>query len=218
MTTGSSLITGSAALFGIKTKLQFGKLTATALVSQQNSETQTVNSKGGSQTTSFYITCDNYDQNRSYFLSHFFRDNYDTWRSKLPLVPRGISSTRIEVWVTNKRSDYSEARNIVAFEDVGEASHISNSHWTGDPTQENPSNTSNTLMNEIRNDYPNARYIRQVTTALDPLSAYDFEGGKDYEKVESARLLSSSEYTLNSSLGYIQLSTALNSDEVLAVA
>jgi cell surface protein SprA len=38
MTTGSSLIHGSAALFGVKTKLQFGKLTATALVSQQNSE------------------------------------------------------------------------------------------------------------------------------------------------------------------------------------
>ena len=53
MTTGSSLIKGSTALFGIKTKLQFGKLTATALVSQQNSETQSVNTKGGAQTTSF---------------------------------------------------------------------------------------------------------------------------------------------------------------------
>ncbi|MDE6037623.1 MAG: cell surface protein SprA, partial [Duncaniella sp.] len=46
MTTGSSLIRGSTALFGIKTKLQFGKLTATALVSQQNSESTTGNSKG----------------------------------------------------------------------------------------------------------------------------------------------------------------------------
>ena len=56
MTTGSSLIHGSAALFGVKTKLQFGKLTATALVSQQNSESQTVSSRGGSQTTEFYMT------------------------------------------------------------------------------------------------------------------------------------------------------------------
>ena len=37
MTTGSSLIRGGTALFGIKSQLQFGKLTATALVSQQNS-------------------------------------------------------------------------------------------------------------------------------------------------------------------------------------
>ena len=36
--------------------------------------------------------------------------------------------------------------------------------------------------------------------------------------MESARLLSSSEYTLNPTLGYISLNNALNSDEVLAVA
>ena len=53
LTTGSSLIRGSTALFGIKTKLQFGKLTATALVSQQNSESKTVNTKGGAQLTPF---------------------------------------------------------------------------------------------------------------------------------------------------------------------
>lgn len=51
MTTGSSLIRGSTALFGIKTQLQFGKLTATALVSQQNSQSQSVNTRGGVQTT-----------------------------------------------------------------------------------------------------------------------------------------------------------------------
>lgn len=69
MTTGSSLIRGSTALFGIKTKLQFGKLTATALVSQQNSESTTVNSKGGSQTTDFTVRVDEYDQNRHFFLA-----------------------------------------------------------------------------------------------------------------------------------------------------
>ena len=44
------------------------------------------------------------------------------------------------------------------------------------------------------------------------------EGGLDFEKIESARLLTSSEYTLNSALGYISLKSALNQDEVLAVA
>ena len=37
-------------------------------------------------------------------------------------------------------------------------------------------------------------------------------------KVESARLLSENEYTLNSTLGYISLKSQLNADEVLAVA
>ena len=217
MTTGSSLIRGGSALFGIKTKLQFGRLTATALVSQQNSESQTVNTKGGAQTTDFYITADKYDQNRHFFLSHFFRDNYDNWTSKLPLVSSGIKINRIEVWITNKRGNFNESRNIMAFMDVAENSHISNSHWTGTGIS-NPSNASNTLLDEIKNSYPEARYISQASTALAPLSAYGFEGGKDYEKIESARLLSANEYKLNESLGYISLNTALASDEVLAVA
>lgn len=219
MTTGSSLIRGSAALFGIKTKLQFGKLTATALVSQQNSESQTVNTKGGAQTTEFYVTADKYDQNRNYFLSHFFRDNYDQWCSHLPLVTSGVSIKRIEVWITNKRSNYSESRNLIAFMDIGEAdaSHLACSHWyTGGDA--NPTNTSNSLLNEVKSTYPDARYISQVATELAPLEIYGFEGGRDYEKVESARILNSSEYTLNASLGYIQLKQALSADEILAVA
>ena len=219
MTTGSSLIHGSAALFGIKTKLQFGKLTATALVSQQNSESQTVSSKGGSQTQDFYISADKYDQNRNFFLSHFFRDNYDTWCSKLPLVSSGLHITRIEVWITNKRSNYNESRNIMAFMDVGEGNkkNICNDHWVGDTTIM-PCNASNTLLSEIKELYPDARYMSKASTALLDLKQYDFEGGKDYEKIESARLLTSAEYTLNSSLGYIMLKTALASDEILAVA
>ncbi len=102
MTTGSSLIRGSTALFGVKAKLQFGKLTATALMSQQNSESKTVNTRGGAQTTEFTVNADQYDQNRHYFLAHFFRDNYDRFASRLPYVSSGVNITRIEVWVTNK--------------------------------------------------------------------------------------------------------------------
>jgi cell surface protein SprA len=218
MTTGSSLIKGSTALFGVKTKLQFGKLTATALVSQQNSETQTVNTKGGAQLTSFSISGDSYDQNRHYFLSHFFRDNYDNFASKLPLVSSGISITRIEVWVTNKKGNYNESRNIVGFMDLAENKHLQNSHWVPNTSYDNPSNSSNNLLSEIKTNYPDARYISNVAETLSPLTAYGIDGGKDYEKIESARLLSSSEYSLNSTLGYISLKTALNADEVLGVA
>ena len=47
MNLNSSLISGSTALFGVKTDLQFGKLKVQALLSQQNSESQSVSSKGG---------------------------------------------------------------------------------------------------------------------------------------------------------------------------
>ena len=200
-----------------KIKLQFGKLTATALVSQQNSQTQTVNTKGGAQTTSFYITADSYDQNRYFFLSHFFRDNYDEWCSKLPLISSGINITRVEVWVTNKRGNFNESRNIVAFADLGENSRLCNSHWSAG-ADINPSNNSNNELDEIKANYPDARDISLTSSALKPLEAYGIEGGKDYEKIEQARLLSSSEYSVNTSLGYISLTSALNADEVLAVA
>lgn len=218
MTTGSSLIKGSNSLFGIKTKLQFGKLTATALVSQQNSESKTVNTRGGAQTTSFSVNADNYDANRHFFLGHFFYNHYDEFCAKLPLVSSGINITRIEVWITNKRGNFEQSRNIVGFMDLGENSNLNNSHWIPNQSMDNPSNTSNNLLTEISTQYPEARYINQVTSVLSPLSAYGIEGGQDYEKVESARLLTSSEYSLNSALGYISLKSALNADEVLAVA
>lgn len=218
MTTGSSLIRGSTALFGIKTQMQFGKLTATALVSQQNSESTTVSSKGGIQTTDFSIPVDNYDQNRHFFLAHYFRNNYDKFASKLPFVSSGINITRIEVWITNRNTKFDQSRNFVAFMDLGENKVLANNYWKGNPSQNVPSNNSNNLLDVIKTEYPTARNINSVTQALAPLSIYGIEGGRDYEKVESARLLSSSEYTLNSTLGYISLKSALAADEVLAVA
>ena len=218
MTTGSSLIKGSTALFGIKSKLQFGKLTATALVSQQNSESKTVNTRGGSQTTDFEINADEYDQNRHYFLAHYFRDNYDKFASKLPYVSSGVQITRIEVWVTNKSGNYNQSRNLVAFMDLGENRRLANNHWIPNNSFDNPANSSNDLLSTIKNEYPDARNINRVTQVLDPLSTYGFEGGRDFEKLESARLLTESEYTLNPTLGYISIKSALNADEVLAVA
>ena len=73
-------------------------------------------------------------------------------------------------------------------------------------------------MTVIKNDYPGARNINTVTQALEPLQTYGIIGGTSFEKVESARLLNSSEYTLNSTLGYISIKSALNADEVLGVA
>ena len=218
MTTGSSLIRGSTALFGVKSTLQFGRLTATALVSQQNSETRSISTKGGVQTTPFSIQADEYDQNRHYFLAQFFRDNYDNFASRLPYVNSGINITRIEVWVTNKNGNFNQSRNFVAFMDLAESSHLASSHWIPNPSLPNPANASNNLLATIKTDYPQARMINAVTQALAPLAAYGIEGGRDFEKVESARLLSSSEYTLNPTLGYISLRSQLNADEVLAVA
>ncbi|MDE7411141.1 MAG: cell surface protein SprA [Paramuribaculum sp.] len=218
MTTGSQLIRGSTALFGVKAKLQFGKLTATALVSQQNSESRSISTKGGAQTTPFRVSIDDYDQNRHFFLGHFFRDNYDRFAAKIPIITSGVNITRVEVWVTNKNNNFNQSRNIVAFMDLGESGRLANAYWNPNPAIINPSNKSNDLLSKIKTEYPDARYITSVTQALEPLAAYGINGGQDYEKVESARLLSESEYTLNATLGYISFKNQMNSDDVLGIA
>ena len=210
----SSLIRGSKALFGIKANLKFGKLKIQALISQQNSQAQTVSSQGGAQMTRFDISGDSYDENRHFFLSHFFRDRYEEAMASVPYIASGVTINKIEVWITNKRGNYDQARNIVAFTDLGENStHTQISGWGGAPTTP-PDNNTNGLYEAIRGTA--FRDLQQTSAALEGLNG--MEGGADFDKIESARLLTSSEYTLNSALGYISLKSALNQDEVLAVA
>ncbi|MDR1526823.1 MAG: cell surface protein SprA [Dysgonamonadaceae bacterium] len=217
MNTTNSLIRGGAALFGIKTQLQFGKLTVDALFSQQNSQSRSTSSRGSVQTVPFEITVDNYDENMHFFVGHYFPDIYDEAMSKLPYIQSGILIDNIEIWVTNKRSNYDQARNIVAFADLGEYHHISNSALVRPEAGKEPlpDNRANTLYGNIVNNFPGARDISQVNQAL---LAGGFTGGQDYEKIENARKLETSEYTLNTQLGYIHLRMPLQPDEALAVA
>ncbi len=217
MPLNSSLIRGSSALFGFKTELQFGKLSVSAVVSQQKSSSQKVSSKGGSQKREFEVAIDKYDENRHFFLSQYFRDTYDQNMSKLPYISSGVTINRIEVWVTNKRGSFDQARNIIGFMDLAEGQTVDNSHWTLTGNRL-PDNSSNSLYDEIKS-MTDIRDIQQFNSLMEATySGMDIEGGEDYEKIESARRLESSEYTLNSTLGFISLKTALNADEVLAVA
>ena len=218
MNLNSSLIQGSSALFGIKTDLKFGKLKVQALISQQNSESQSVSSKGGAQTTSFEVPIDSYDENRHFFLSYYFRDNYEQAMQSLPYIASGVTINRIEVWVTNKRGNYDQARNIVALTDLGEndPQHILNASISATSGARMPYNKANSLYQTLAMEHTNIRDIQQISSVMQNLT--DMDLSEDYEKIESARLLNNGEYTLNAALGYISLKTALNQDEVLAVA
>lgn len=214
-----SLIQGSQSLFGFKTELQFGKLNVTSIFSQQKGETSVIDVQGGAQLSEFEIHADEYDANRHFFLSHYFKDNYDRSLANLPIITTGINITKIEVWVTNKTSNFQSSRNIVAFMDLAEGSGNIYGDWTQSPSErgEYPRNELNSLYSEMTSTYGTIRNINRVTTILAPL-APDFADGQDYEKVENARQLSTREYTLNAKLGFISLNAALNADEVLAVA
>ena len=205
--------------------MQFGKLSLTTLFSQSKGETQTVETEGGAQVSTFEISAADYDANRHFFLAQYFRDNYNEW-IKNTAVPRSpVYINKIEVWVTNKTSNFSDARNILAFQDLGEhQENIYNNipafqESPGLPYPENiyPHSAANGLYSEMANTYNGIRSVENITSVMSQFGP-DFAGGQDFEKVEQARKLSESEYTINYNMGYISLNSALNSDEVLAVA
>ncbi len=214
MPTNSSLVRGASSLFGLRTDMQFGKLKLSTVVAQKKSSSSSVSSKGGTQLQSFEFSADAYDENRHFFLSHFFRDRYDDNMRQLPNITSGITIKRIELWVTNKTGATSDTRNIVGFTDLAEHDHIANNQWL-QGADVNASNSSNSLYGTLNGSLTAARDISTATSVLD---AAGLVGGVDYEKLESARKLSSSEYTLNSSLGYVSLKQTLQTDQVLAVA
>ena len=210
----SSLIRGASSLFGLRTDLQFGKLKLQLVASQKKSSNRSVSSKGGVQFTPFEIDAANYEDNTHFFLSQYFRDKYDAGMKTLPNLTTGIKINRVEIWVTNKTGNTSNTRNIVALTDLGENSRVSSTLWsiTGQPV---PSNAANTEYSTLVNAYASARDIDQTASVLDGAG---LKGGVDYEKLESARLLSSSEYTVNTALGYVSLRNRMETDQVLAVA
>lgn len=215
MPSNSSLIKGASSLFGVRADMQFGKFKLQTVLSQKNSTTKSVSSKGGTQLTPFEIDAANYEENRHFFLSRYFRDKYDKAMTTLPNVTTGVTINRVEVWVTNKSGTTSNTRNIIALTDLGENTAVSNKLWSLSGTTV-PSNSANDEYSSMVNTYSAARNIDQTTSTLDGING--FVGGVDYEKLQSARLLSSSEYTLNTALGYISLKTALQTDQVLAIA
>ena len=211
----SSLVKGASSLFGLRTDLQFGKLKLQLVASQKKSTTKSVSTKGGTQFTPFEIDAANYEENRHFFLSQYFRERYDAGMRSLPNLTTGIKINRVEVWVTNKTATTSNTRSIIALTDLGENTLVHNHMWQTAGLQV-PANAANTEYQTMVEQYGAARDIDQTSTVLDGIGS--FAGGSDYEKLSSARLLNSSEYSVNTALGYISLKTSLQTDQVLAVA
>ncbi|SMO62099.1 T9SS outer membrane translocon Sov/SprA [Solitalea koreensis] len=217
-----SLITGSQSLFGIKSQLQFGKLGVTSVFSQQKSQVKEISISNGAQENEYRFQADAYDANRHYFLSTYFRDNYDKALRSLPTISSGIMINKIEVWITNKTNNNTDSRDIIAFIDLGEnkvynnalfqggAGYASNPSGFNDPT--GTSLQSNNILNVLP---PNFRNSNDNTIGSFFLGS---GGGDNYAKLTYARKLTEREFKFDPVLGYISLNQALNNDEVLAVA
>ncbi len=234
MPLNSTLIRGAQSLFGVKTKLQFGKTTITGVFSEQKSKTKSVVAEGGGTVQNFDIFALDYDSDRHFFLSQFFRSKYDTALKNYPFIDSRVQITRLEIWVTNRQNRITTTnnniRNIIAIQDLGE------SQLSGMPDSEvvvlNPTTGMfnkpvDSPSDNANNDYDPDQIkagtgllnnnIREMVTASSGFNTSVNEG-QDYSKLENARKLNPNEYTFHPQLGYISLQQKLANDEILAVA
>jgi cell surface protein SprA len=238
----SSLISGSQTLFGLKTEMQFGRLRATTVLSQQKGKKQEVTVQGGAQTQQYMITGDNYEQNKHYFLGHYFRNNYDGWMQTLPVINTPVVITKVEVYVLNINGNAEQTRNIVAFQDLGEdTSHIwpdfkstsgavtPSLTFADDPNSVIPSNYANSLYSLMTNSVSGLikeRTLDKVAqlastvygTNINNSGSNYMDPSRDYNIIQNARKLNSTEYFINPRTGYISLNQQISNEQAVAVS
>ncbi len=233
MPLSGALISGAQSLFGVKTELQFGRTRVTAVFSEQQSQNNSVVAQGGGTIDDFLLTAMDYDEDRHFFLSQYFRDNYDRALESYPFVQSQVQITRLEVWVTNRSQQTLNVRNVVAIQDLGEtrAERTRIGRAGGAPAGFfNPESASGLPQNGA-NDYDPVRIgadgvltagIRDIATvenAFNIPGGYVANQGFDYTFLENAQKLEPGrDYQFDSQLGYISLNQRLSNDEVLAVA
>jgi cell surface protein SprA len=214
----NSLIQGAQNLFGVKTQMQFGKMFVTAVASTQRGRRDELIIEAGGQGRQFEIQGSNYDENRHFFLGHFFRENYERWLRGLPQILSGINVTRVEVYIMNRANNTETLRNFAAFIDLGEGSRIykPNNPSIGTGTPGAPASNGANLLYQNLMSNPGFRPFDTGSNVIE--SSLQLTKGLDFDQVSGARKLTPNEFFFNRELGYVSLSRRLQNDEVLAVS
>ncbi len=205
----STLIPGAQQLFGVKTQLQFGKLSITTVLANQKSQRQTTTLQGSSATQLFEVKADEYEENRHFLLAQYFKANYNKVMSNLPAVVAPVQILRMEVWVTNRNGTTTDTRDVVGLADLGE-DNLANPGL--------PSNTTNPVYSTIISNPSNRTSSLVYNNLITPIPTGP--GLVPVEKFEKffARKLDSTQYTWHPRVGFLSLSQPLQPDEVVAVA
>jgi cell surface protein SprA len=218
MPVNNSLISGAQNLFGIKTQLQFGHLYVTSVASTQRGTSESITVSGGKgQRQEFEVRSSDYDENRHFFLGHFFRDNYESWLGGLPNFNSGVNVTRVEVFVIDRTQNTNQQRRAAAFMDLGEANPVNvyrQELLNGTPVNSATNNEANSLWEKVQAlDKNYDAFVNAVDGIAPALTRTE-----DYEIVNVARKLDENEYTFHQQLGYVSLQRQLQNDEMLAVS
>ena len=207
----SVLIPSTQNLFGVKTQLQFGRLFVTAAIANQKSQRQSMNLQGGATTQKFQKRLSDYEENRHFLLAQYFRSNFNKSMASLPLINSQAQIKRIEVWVTNRNGQTTNARDVVGLADLGEP-QPHNKQWQGS-NNPYPDNSANNLYSTLANNAGS----RNSSGIASILASEGMRASEDYERT-FARKLTENEYFFNPQIGFLSLNIPLQPDEVLGVA
>lgn len=232
----SQLIQGSQRLFGLKTELQFGKLTLTGIASQQRTRRKEIVIENGAQVREFFKQVEEYDENRHFFLTHYNRNTYNRSLANLPQINTLFKIRKIEVWMTNQNQQETDnLSHILAVADLGESSR---EYYNGSYTAplfppDNPAHPDifdqnvglpgfNLRTKEGANPiYPKLREapeVRNLSQINDYLNSQGFEYGNDYEVFRGRRLREGQDYFVHKELGFVSMNRNLQTDHVLSIA
>lgn len=222
--TGNSLIQGSNNLFGVLVGTKWGPVNVSFLGAMQRGQKQSINVKSGAIETPFKKKVADYDANRHYFLSHYFRSKYDEALSRLPQINSRIRINQVEVWVTNPNlSQTSNLRPGLGFMDLGEnelpvangKGNIFNEAVVHSSVQKRyPDKASNDLYGRLTANSA----IRDKSQSANLLEGMGMTNGVDFQLVNLRKLQEGKDYNLQGQLGYISLNSPLQSDDVLFVS
>lgn len=205
MNTGNSLIRGSGALFGIKSVAELGSLRLTAVVSQQDGESNVETLRGGSQERIIEIQPAGYSDDRHFFMDFYTRQEFETSMANPQQLTQTLQIADVEVWLLRENIQAEEgARLAVALADKGV---VENSEGNFNP----PNNQFDAFPDELLNQFRDPQ---------SGISASDLgiEDSRNFEEGYFTLLSEGNDYTINKVTGTISLRRNLGSREVLAVS
>ena len=216
--TNSQLIPGVQNLFGAKVGLRFGRLDMTLLAAQQRSKRQSITLRNGAQNRPFESREDQYDENRHFFLSQFFRNQYESALRSLPMVTSGVTITRVEVYITNRAQNTTTLRNLVGLADLAEGSPYNRQSPLVQPIGGSAASPADNAVNGLYQNAAQNPAIRPIDNVGFCLEQQGYSRGVDFDVLRGARKLETNEFYVHPQLGYISLLSPLRNDEILAVA
>jgi cell surface protein SprA len=206
----NSLITGSQSLFGIKSQLQFGKMHITGVLSQQKGQLSSIETKGGARTEEFEIRAVDYEESQHFFLAQVFRERYSDALADLPIINSEAIIRKVEVWISQTSTSMNDARDIIAFTNLGDVKGGRGIDREYTYTKRNSDPLYRRALSALTS--------RDINTASVMLENQGLRESVDFERFERAELMNPSQYEINYELGFITFRSRIARERSIGVA